>query len=681
MKQKILLVAVAIMCCTMSFAKGVQRPQTYNFQRGMEALRSNDLQQALDYFNKELKDNPKCGYSHAMISSIRFKRHEYGMALTAANKGIRYMPKADKEYLSWIYSVRAEVYANLKDTAAAISDFSQAIKIEPTNCRYYENRADLYFWQGNYNKADADYKKMIKMDENDAVSMGYMGIGRNLKEQNQEDDAIAVFTKVISLYPDYSSGYSFRAECLLRQKKYPEAVNDIIKALEIDDDQKAYYLMTSLDNKEAFALIQNKFRLQSAVEPNNFKWLYYQGIALKCNEQYKEAIGVFKKLLKRYNESTVNELISDCYESLGDYERALQYMNHVLEMDSLTAFNYYKRGNLYAVLGDRQRAISEMNKALELNPEESLYGYYYRRGWLRLLEGQLEEAIDDYNLAITINPEYNYAYNERGRAYLLLGKNDLARADFEKQLTFDTIPNGGSCAAYAYHFLGQDDKAIEYVYKVLKNDSTDYYLAACVYSLVNQPDSALYYLRKALDNGWFQFAHLQVDRDLDNIRNLEEYIQLVSEYEARHKASLDSLTIILPEDENRVVEVPFLPANGVTKVDCTINGLPLNFIFDTGASDVSLSQVEANFMYKNGYLSEKDIIGKQRYQTADGSISVGTVINLRQINFGGVELTNVRASVVSNQKAPLLLGQSVLQRLGKIEIDNERRILKITTNQ
>ena len=34
--------------------------------------------------------------------------------------------------------------------------------------------------------------------------------------------------------------------------------------------------------------------------------------------------------------------------------------------------------------------------------------------------------------------------------------------------------------------------------------------------------------------------------------------------------------------------------------------------------------------------------------------------------------------VVRNQKAPLLLGQTVLNRLGKIEIDNENQQLKIT---
>lgn len=83
-------------------------------------------------------------------------------------------------------------------------------------------------------------------------------------------------------------------------------------------------------------------------------------------------------------------------------------------------------------------------------------------------------------------------------------------------------------------------------------------------------------------------------------------------------------------------------------------------------------------MMKNGYLSSKDVVGNQRYVDANGEVSVGTVINLKDVNFSGLNLTNVRASVVRNQKAPLLLGQSVLSRLGKIEIDNSKNILKIT---
>lgn len=70
--------------------------------------------------------------------------------------------------------------------------------------------------------------------------------------------------------------------------------------------------------------------------------------------------------------------------------------------------------------------------------------------------------------------------------------------------------------------------------------------------------------------------------------------------------------------------------------------------------------------------------GKARYMDANGDIAVGTVINLRKVTFAGLELENVRASVVDSNNAPLLLGQSVLARLGKVEIDYEKGVLRIT---
>lgn len=126
------------------------------------------------------------------------------------------------------------------------------------------------------------------------------------------------------------------------------------------------------------------------------------------------------------------------------------------------------------------------------------------------------------------------------------------------------------------------------------------------------------------------------------------------------------------------MEVPFAKEGDMCMVKCNINNLPLHFIFDTGASSISMSDVEATFMMKNGYLSAKDVIGKQHFLTADGSVCEGTVLNLRNVKFGGVNLDNIHASVVKNQRAPLLLGQSVMQKLGRIEIDNERRVLKVT---
>ena len=121
-----------------------------------------------------------------------------------------------------------------------------------------------------------------------------------------------------------------------------------------------------------------------------------------------------------------------------------------------------------------------------------------------------------------------------------------------------------------------------------------------------------------------------------------------------------------------------LESSGIYTIPCEVNGLKLRFVFDTGAADVHLSLVEAAFMLKNGYLSDKDVIGSKAYRTASGDIVAGTVVNLKKITIGELELENVHASVVKGQTAPLLLGQSALSRIGKIEIDNLRQAIRIT---
>ncbi|TAF64422.1 MAG: hypothetical protein EAZ55_11340 [Cytophagales bacterium] len=119
---------------------------------------------------------------------------------------------------------------------------------------------------------------------------------------------------------------------------------------------------------------------------------------------------------------------------------------------------------------------------------------------------------------------------------------------------------------------------------------------------------------------------------------------------------------------------------GVYTVPCKINSLDLKFIFDTGASSVCISLTEANFMLKNGYLKESDIIDIENYKIANGALAQGWVIILREVEFAGIKLYNVRASIVDSQNAPLLLGQSVIERLGAVTFDTNKSTLTIASS-
>jgi aspartyl protease family protein len=109
--------------------------------------------------------------------------------------------------------------------------------------------------------------------------------------------------------------------------------------------------------------------------------------------------------------------------------------------------------------------------------------------------------------------------------------------------------------------------------------------------------------------------------------------------------------------------------DGVYEIPIKINGVSMIFIFDTGAGLISISNTEAGFLYKQGKLTQEDIIGKANFMDANGDISVGTIIRLKTVQIGNKILYNVEASVVNNTNAPLLMGQSALEQFGKVSID------------
>lgn len=109
---------------------------------------------------------------------------------------------------------------------------------------------------------------------------------------------------------------------------------------------------------------------------------------------------------------------------------------------------------------------------------------------------------------------------------------------------------------------------------------------------------------------------------------------------------------------------------GVYTIPCSVNGLKLRFIFDTGASDVCMSLSEAVFMLKNGYLIESDFVGLSKSMVADGRIAENTKIILREIVIGNRTLYNVKASIMHEIDAPLLLGQTAIRMLGNFKIEN-----------
>lgn len=127
-----------------------------------------------------------------------------------------------------------------------------------------------------------------------------------------------------------------------------------------------------------------------------------------------------------------------------------------------------------------------------------------------------------------------------------------------------------------------------------------------------------------------------------------------------------------PESSDKTI-VHFDYSSGVLKIPAMINGVEMYFIFDTGASLISISNTEAENLYRQGKLNDSDFIGKSQFSDANGDITEGTIINLSSVTIGNRVLNDVHACVTQGQNAPLLFGQSALQKFGKVSIDYTKK--------
>ncbi len=153
----------------------------------------------------------------------------------------------------------------------------------------------------------------------------------------------------------------------------------------------------------------------------------------------------------------------------------------------------------------------------------------------------------------------------------------------------------------------------------------------------------------------------------------EEATQLISPYADDDELAL---TVELPDDD--IVEVPYKEVANLRIINVTLNDrIKKDMIFDTGASYTQITAKEANYLYSEGVLTLDDIEGSEQFGDANGNITVNMVVNLKKIVLADkLAITNVKATVVDNMDAPLLLGQTVLKALPEYTVDNSNDVIR-----
>lgn len=395
MKKQIII--VALICLAAAFFTNCS-----NFEAGRKALEAGELDKALNYFDKEIEENPTAILSHYYRARVYFEKLDYVNALRDVNVVIANGMKNENAEMAKSYGLRAQIYLEINDTVQAIADYNTAIEINPLDADFYIARAQLYFAKKQYDKSEADYMRILKFDNENIQA--HVGLARNYYVTHQYKLAIDAFTKVLALakksHPDvrsqlaycyYQTGqyelaiavynkiltadtiqaydYGLRADAKRLLGDYEGAVKDYSKAIALEPNESWFYYRRGWVNDEFrhnYSAGMNDYNKAIEIDPN-YAYTYIHRAKLykhRLNEPLK-AIADFEKVLKL--DTTITDEGGCRHYALLELDRkseAIEWLNKTLEKYPSNG-NYYDAACIYAMLKKDAEAVKYITLAFE----------------------------------------------------------------------------------------------------------------------------------------------------------------------------------------------------------------------------------------------------------------------------------------------------------------------------
>ena len=134
------------------------------------------------------------GYAalHCVYGLDFYKRKDYDRAISEYTEAIKLDPNNDFANAS-VYYYRGLAYRYKKEYDEAIRDFNRAILLNPVRANAYYYRGLAYYHKEEYDNAIRDFNEAIFLDPSDPTAYYYRGVIH--QEQGEDAEARADFEK------------------------------------------------------------------------------------------------------------------------------------------------------------------------------------------------------------------------------------------------------------------------------------------------------------------------------------------------------------------------------------------------------------------------------------------------------------------------------------------------------
>ncbi|WP_238845516.1 tetratricopeptide repeat protein [Nostoc edaphicum] len=390
---------------------------------------------------------------------------------------------------SWQSHTLNVLYHNLcqspqKNLSVALNEFLAALKNQRKFAQQY---AEIMLQAGK----DVDSSEVQRWGEQ-------LANGLKAYEEDVYQVTLEMFTAVLQnsrievKWQPIALGW--RGETYRLMKRYPEALQDFDRAIELDPKYdwaiacrgQTYHKMKCY--REALQDFDRAIELNS-----KFDWaIAHRARTYHRMKFYREALQDFDRAIElnpKFDWAIV--LRAQTYHRMKFYREALQDFDRAIELNPKFDWAIAHRARTYHRMKFYREALQDFDRAIELNPKFD-WAIVLRAQTYQSME-RYPEALKDFDRAIELNPKYDWAIVHRGQTYLMLKLYNEALADFNRAINLDSDSNWKLYnRALAYLALNQADKARADLLLAIKLAKEDYEKDAKDWN--NAFNLALYYL-------------------------------------------------------------------------------------------------------------------------------------------------------------------------------------------
>ena len=290
-------------------------------------------------------------------------------------------------------------------------------------------------------------------------------------EQEDHKQAMQAVELGMELYPYSSALLIKKADLLLTDRKYKEALQLLEKAELYDGADIDLYILKT----EAYLAL----------------------------DQQPRAIALLEEALQQFEGEERIELLfelSDVYDDYEEFDKVFDCLKLILDEDPLNEEALYKICFWTDFTGRNEESIRIHQRIIDAHPYSELAWFNLGAAYQGLK--LYEKAIDAYMYCVTIDEKFDYAYRNMGDAYIRLRKYREAIEMLEKVLELGRPEEViHEAIGYCYEKLGNMAQARFHYRKASHmnpDDSKLYYKIACTYLNEGQMESAIKQLKQAL---------------------------------------------------------------------------------------------------------------------------------------------------------------------------------------